>query len=112
MVRRTVERGLDMAFNLNNVWENYFAECEVVTRNNEAAVEEKFKEVLKYADNVLSKKYSDCGVVYNRHEENLKKGGFLIWIDNGTITHKWYTLAECGIAPLQLESYPIRPDKY
>ena len=52
------------------------------------------------------KYYTDCGCVFTKHDENLKKQGFLIWQDNGNISHKWLTLKECGIAPLDLLPYP------
>lgn len=97
---------------INSAWEQYFAECEVIAENNKRAIEDKFQEVETYHEKELRKKYPDSGVVFTRHEESLKEGYFCIWIDNGTITHKNIKLSECGIAPLQLEARPIRPDKY
>ena len=55
----------------------------------------------KDADNFVC-----CGCVFTKHDENLKKQGFMIWQDNGTISHKWLTLKECGITPLELLPYP------
>lgn len=97
---------------LNNMWEQYFAEREVITANNQRLIEEKFREVEDYHEKELKKKYPDSGVVFTRHEEDIKEGRFCIWIDNGSITHKYINLADVGIAPLQLEAYPIRPDRY
>ena len=97
---------------LSNAWEQYFAECEVIAENNRVAVARKFEEVEAYHEKELTKVYPDSGVVFTRHEESLKDGYFVIWIGGASITHKTIKLAECGIAPLQLEDRPIRPDRY
>lgn len=95
-----------------NAWEQYFTVCRVVTENNSKAVEEKFKECESYVDRELKPLFGDCGIVYTKHEEAIKDGCFCIWVDRGSITHKTYKLKDVGIEPVQLETYPIRPDKF
>ncbi len=83
-------------------YEKYINERMKIKAENERRIKEKFSECEKWvADNLIN-----CGCVFTRHEENLKKQGFMIWQDNGTISHKWLTLKECGIAPLELLPYP------
>ncbi len=83
-------------------YEKYMNARAAVRKENERRIAEKFSECEKY----ISENYIDCGCVFTKHDENLKKQGFLIWQDNGTISHKWLTLKECGIAPLELLPYP------
>lgn len=83
-------------------YEKYMDARAAVRKENERRIAEKFSECEKY----ISENYIDCGCVFTKHDENLKKQGFLIWQDNGTISHKWLTLKECGIAPLELLPYP------
>ena len=33
------------------------------------------------------------------------------WIDTGSVTHKNIKLEDCGIKPVELNSYPVRPDQ-
>jgi len=83
-------------------YEKYMNARAAVRKENERRIAEKFSECEKYvAENFVS-----CGCVFTKHDENLKKQGFMIWQDNGTISHKWLTLKECGIAPLELLPYP------
>lgn len=91
-------------------WEQYFDEVHVVIERNQELVKEKFKECEAYVDMVLKARYPDCGIVETNYEENLKDGFFLIWIDTGSITHKGIRLEDCGIEPLQLCDFPMRPD--
>ncbi len=83
-------------------YEKYMNARAAVRKENERRIAEKFSECEKY----ISENYIGCGCVFTKHDENLKKQGFLIWQDNGTISHKWLTLKECGIAPLELLPYP------
>lgn len=81
-------------------YEKYMNARAAVRKENERRRAEKFSECEKYvADNFVC-----C--VFTKHDENLKKQWFMIWQDNGTISHKWLTLKECGIAPLELLPYP------
>ena len=83
-------------------YEKYMDARAAVRKENERRIGENFSECEKYvADNFVC-----CGCVFTKHDENLKKQGFMIWQDNGTISHKWLTLKECGIAPLELLPYP------
>ena len=95
-----------------NIWEQYFVTCDAITDRNNEAVEAKVQEVEQYVDQVLTKTYADCGLVYTNLRQDIKAGRFCIWIDNGVISHKTFTLKECSIQALQLEDYPIRPDRY
>ena len=83
-------------------YEKYMNARAAVRKENERRIAEKFSECEKY----IAENYIDCGCVFTKHDENLKKQGFLIWQDNGTISHKWLTLKECGITPLELLPYP------
>ena len=83
-------------------YEKYMNARAAVRKENERRIAEKFSECEKY----VVENYISCGCVFTKHDENLKKQGFLIWQDNGTISHKWLTLKECGIAPLELLPYP------
>ena len=83
-------------------YEKYMNARAAVRKENERRIAEKFSECGKYvADNLA---FSGC--VFTKHDENLKKQGFMIWQDNGTVSHKWLTLKECGITPLELLPYP------
>ena len=95
-----------------NAWEQYFTECEAITDRNAELVEEKFKECEAYTEKVLKKKYPECGVVFTIHAETFKAGYFTIWIDTGSVTHKSIKLEDCGIKPVELYDYPIRPDYF
>lgn len=89
----------------------YFTECEAVTDRNAELVEEKFKECEAYTEKMLKKRYPECGVVFTGHAEAIKAGYFTIWIDTGNVTHKNIKLEDCGIKPVELNSYPVRPDQ-
>ena len=93
-------------------WEQYFDEHRVTQERNAELVEEKFKECEAYVESVLKKQYPDCGIVFTRHADSIKAGYFTIWVDNGSITHKNIKLEDCGIKPLELFDYPVRPDYY
>lgn len=99
-------------FTAVNAWEQYFTECKVVTNRNAELVEEKFKECEAYTKKALKKKYLECGVVFTGHVEAIKAGYFTIWIDTGSVTHKNIKLEDCGIKPVELYDYPIRPDYF
>ena len=77
-----------------DAWYQYFKECEA------------------YTEQVLKKTYPECGVVFTRHAEAIKAGYFTIWIDTGSVTHKNIKLVDCGIKPVELYDYPIRPDYF
>ena len=83
-------------------YEKYMDARAAVRKENERRIAEKFSECEKY----VAYNFVCCGCVFTKHDENLKKQGFMIWQDNGTISHKWLTLKECGIAPLELLPYP------
>lgn len=84
-------------------YEKYMDVRATVRKENERRIAEKFSECEKY----VSENYINCGCVYNRHEKNLMEQGFMIWCDNGvSVSHKWLTLKECGISPLELLPYP------
>ena len=95
-----------------DAWYQYFTECEAITDRNAELMEEKFKECEAYTEKVLKKKYPECGVVFTRHAEAIKAGYFTIWIDTGSVTHKNIKLEDCGIKPVELYDYPIRPDYF
>ena len=86
-------------------YEKYINERMRIKAENERRIKEKFSECEKWvADNLVG-----CGCVFTNHAENLQKQGFMIWIDRGyNISHKWYNLKDCGIAPLDLLPYPDR----
>ncbi len=83
-------------------YEKYMNARAAVKKENERRIAEKFSECEKY----IAENYIACGCVFTKHDENLKKQGFMIWQDNGTISHKWLTLKECGITPIELLPYP------
>lgn len=89
-----------------DAWYQYF------TERKAELVEEKFKECEAYTEKVLKKKYPECGVVFTGHAEAIKAGYFTIWIDTGSVTHKNIKLEDCGIKPVELYDYPIRPDYF
>lgn len=95
-----------------NTWEQYFDEVHVVIEKNRELIKAKFKECEAYVENELKKQYPDCGIVFTNHEENLKAGYFTIWVECGAIIHKFLQLEDCGIEPLQLYGFPVRPDAY
>lgn len=84
-------------------YNEYWDKIHAIRIENERRIAEKFSECEKWvSDNLI-----DCGCVFNKHDESLRKQGFMIWIHRGNdISHKWYTLKECGIAPLDLLPYP------
>lgn len=94
-----------------DAWYQYFTERKAVADQNAELMEEKFKECEAYTEKVLKKKYPECGVVFTRHAEAIKAGYFTIWIDTGSVTHKNIKLEDCGITPVELNSYPVRPDQ-
>lgn len=83
-------------------YEKYMNARAAVRKENERRIAEKFSECEKY----IAENYTDCGCVFNKHDEYLKEQGFLIWQHYGTISHKWLTFKECGISPLELLPYP------
>lgn len=93
-------------------WEQYFDEHRVIQERNAELVEEKFKECEAYVESVLKNQYPDCGIVFTRHADSIKAGYFTIWIGGASITHKNIKLEDCGIKPLELFDYPVRPDYY
>ena len=90
-------------------WEEYFKEYEASQKKNAELIKAKFRECEAYTEKELKRKYPDCGIVYTRHEETIKAGYFMIWIDNGSISHKRIWLCDCGIQPLAPYSYPEKP---
>lgn len=55
--------------------------------------------------------FTERKAVADQNAEAIKAGYFTIWIDTGSVTHKNIKLEDCGITPVELNSYPVRPDQ-
>lgn len=85
-------------------YERFLNEWRKAKEENNKRIAEKFAECEEWVASHLI----NCGVVWTNHEMELQEQRFLVWKDLGGMNtaHNYLTLADCGIAPLELLQLP------
>jgi len=82
-------------------WDNIHNQIQV----EKQLIKSKIQEIELYCKNNLS---SSRGLVYTRLEEEIRKGQFLIWIEQGIyINHTYIKFSEAGIEPIEGLKYLV-----